>query len=154
VNSGEDPTVVLVGVDDSESSRAALAWAARYARALDAQLVALHVRDVRQDSLLSAGQAWSAGAVYTDPGRLPDDAKAVEVMFAGIDARPGWRLDTGVGSAGPELIRACEAADLLVVGTHEHTGLGRVVTGSVSHYCLTHATKPVVAVPPASIPEP
>jgi nucleotide-binding universal stress UspA family protein len=39
---------------------------------------------------------------------------------------------------------------VLVVGTREHTGLRRAVAGSVSHYCLSHAGVPVVAVPPAS----
>jgi hypothetical protein len=34
-----------------------------------------------------------------------------------------------------------------VVGTREHTGWGRVLGGSVSHYCLSHAHCPVVAVP-------
>ena len=37
---------------------------------------------------------------------------------------------------------------VLVVGTHEHHGLGRVLHGSVSHYVLSHAPCPVVAVPP------
>lgn len=147
MNSDEDPAVVLVGIDNSEPSRAALAWAAHYARASGAQLVALYVRDVRQGQLLS-GQAWSAGAAYLDATDLPDPTKALELMFAGIDAEPDWRLETADGPAGLVLVRASEAADVLVVGTHEHTGLDRLVTGSVSHYCLTHATKPVVAVPP------
>ena len=34
-----------------------------------------------------------------------------------------------------------------MVGTREHVGLGRLLTGSVSHYCLSHAGCPVVAVP-------
>ena len=38
-------------------------------------------------------------------------------------------------------------AELLVVGTREHVGLGRLLVGSVSHYCLRHAACPVVAVP-------
>ena len=36
---------------------------------------------------------------------------------------------------------------LLVVGTGEHVGLGRIMLGSTSHYCLGHAPCPVVAVP-------
>ena len=34
-----------------------------------------------------------------------------------------------------------------MLGTREHTGLRRAVVGSVSHYCLSHAVPPVVAVP-------
>ena len=36
---------------------------------------------------------------------------------------------------------------LLVVGTKEHVGISRIVAGSISHYCLSHAQCPVVAVP-------
>ena len=37
------------------------------------------------------------------------------------------------------------------MGTREHAGLRRLLSGSVSHYCLSHAVCPVVAVPaPAS----
>jgi nucleotide-binding universal stress UspA family protein len=41
----------------------------------------------------------------------------------------------------------------LVVGTREHVGLERLVTGSVSHYRLSHAECPVAAVPPSTGPE-
>ena len=34
-----------------------------------------------------------------------------------------------------------------MVGTGEHVGLGRIRLGSTSHYCLGHASCPVVAVP-------
>ena len=34
-----------------------------------------------------------------------------------------------------------------MIGTQEHTGLGRLLVGSVSHYCLAHACCPLVAVP-------
>jgi hypothetical protein len=36
---------------------------------------------------------------------------------------------------------------LLVVGTREHVGLARLVSGSVSRYCLSHAQCLVVIVP-------
>ena len=51
------------------------------------------------------------------------------------------------GYAGEVLARLSKKAELLVVGTREHVGLGRLLVGSVSHYCLRHAACPVVAVP-------
>ena len=43
--------------------------------------------------------------------------------------------------------KAVETAKL-VVGGKEHVGIGRLVHGSVSHYCLSHAQcSAVVAVP-------
>jgi hypothetical protein len=71
-------------------------------------------------------------------------------------SRP-YSTRSGQGSTGdcsfpparPGLVLAAESAGaaLLVVGTKEHVGIGRLVRGSVSHYSLSHARCPVVAVP-------
>ena len=54
-----------------------------------------------------------------------------------------------LGPTGPALVQAAAEEEdcVLVVGTHEHHGLGRVLHGSISHYVLSHAPCPVVAVP-------
>ena len=54
------------------------------------------------------------------------------------------------GEVGPVLVHQAEHAALLIVGTREHVGLGRLLAGSVSHFCLSHALCPVVAVPAPS----
>jgi len=71
----------------------------------------------------------------------------LEELFYSIDPEPGWLMRSVDGSVGHELVKASAGARLLVVGTREHTGLGRVLEGSVSHYCLSRAVCPVVAVP-------
>ena len=53
---------------------------------------------------------------------------------------------TAEGSTAQQLVRASVGARMLVVGTRKHVGLGRLIKGSVSHYCLSHARAPVVAV--------
>jgi nucleotide-binding universal stress UspA family protein len=68
-------------------------------------------------------------------------------VFEHIDPRPDWSMEFIRGDAGPVLVRESQEAQLLVVGTREHVGLGRLLAGSVSHYCLSHASRPVVAVP-------
>lgn len=87
--------------------------------------------------------------------RSPEEPKAsVQAMFDAIRPEPGWLLEyTGGPAAGPVLVAESEHALVLVVGTREHTGLDRIISGSVSHYCLSHATRPVVAVPPITTPE-
>ena len=67
--------------------------------------------------------------------------------FEAIRPEPDWLLQFAEGDAGRVLVRHSQQAELLVVGTREHTGLGRILVGSVSHYCLSHAACPVVAVP-------
>lgn len=39
-------------------------------------------------------------------------------------------------------------ADLIVMGTHGRSGLGRMLTGSTAEYVIRHATVPVLVTPP------
>jgi nucleotide-binding universal stress UspA family protein len=56
---------------------------------------------------------------------------------------PGWRVEEAVVSGSPSeslILKADEwGADLLVVGSHGHTTLGRFFLGSVSHTVVAHA---------------
>jgi nucleotide-binding universal stress UspA family protein len=58
-------------------------------------------------------------------------------------ARDGVRVETLVreGDPGTEIIQEAEswAADLIVVGSHGHQGLKRLLLGSVAHYVTNHA---------------
>jgi nucleotide-binding universal stress UspA family protein len=57
--------------------------------------------------------------------------------------RDSLKVETMVreGDAGGEIIAEAEAwpADLVVVGSHGHTGLKRMIVGSVAHYVINHA---------------
>lgn len=59
----------------------------------------------------------------------------------------GWILEFVLDDAGRALVARSAEAALLVVGTHEHVGLARLVSGSVSRYCLSHAKCTTVIVP-------
>jgi hypothetical protein len=59
----------------------------------------------------------------------------------------GWTLGFVLDDPGPALVKRSEEAAMLVVGTHEHVGHARLVSGSVSRYCLSHAKCPTVIVP-------
>jgi len=67
----------------------------------------------------------------------------ITAVFDAISPRPEWMLQFASGSAGEVLIRQSLDARLLVVGTREHAGMGRLLTGSVSHYILSHAGCPL-----------
>ncbi len=73
--------------------------------------------------------------------------EAVASVFDAIQPEPGWGLQFFSGEAGRALVAESVGAALAVVGTREHVGIGRLVSGSVSHCCLSHAQCPVVAVP-------
>jgi len=86
---------------------------------------------------------------------VPMDAAAIDAayrdpiagIFEAIRPEPNWHLRFSAGEPGPVLVAESDRAGLLVVGTKEHVGIGRLVSGSVSHYCINHAQRPVVAVP-------
>lgn len=42
---------------------------------------------------------------------------------------------------------------LLVLGAREHTGVMRLLNGSIGHYCLSHVTCPLVSVPVGAMEE-
>jgi nucleotide-binding universal stress UspA family protein len=148
---GSNMNEVVVGVDLSPSGRAALAWAAEQARATDQALRAVHAVDISPAFAMEVGMGAEAvsmdaaalDAAYRDP---------IASIFEAIRPEPSWRLGFSAGKPGPVLVAESEGAGLLVVGTQEHVGIGRLVRGSVSHYCISHAQLPVVAV--AAVPDP
>ena len=142
---------IVVGLEDSDNGRAAMAWAARYAQATGSSLHAVHVLDAP-----AVPATWTPGfpgmAYGPDPSRHESARAAVRKIFASATPAPQWTLEFLDGSAGRELVAESEQAQLLVIGTPGHRGLPRLLVGSTGHYCLNHAKCPVVAVPATGAP--
>jgi nucleotide-binding universal stress UspA family protein len=137
--------LVVVGVDGSAESVAALAWAARYASAAGARVQAL--------------LAWHyPGAVGGPPmEKAPATVRnqTDEQMHATLDdavakacpgEQPGVAKSIAYGHPAQVLIDASEGADLLVVGSRGHGSWTGMLVGSVSIHCVTGAHCPVVVV--------
>jgi len=144
-----DRAHVVVGVDDSPQSTAAVRWAATQAALTHADLDLVHVWALEPSDMYGAtGEIRDAV--------LPDlRQRLVDMITAAIGPETGpaaWTLDIVQGAPGATLVRRARSTDLLVVGTGEHAGVRRLVSGSVSHYCLSHAHGPVVAVPSVTQP--
>lgn len=147
---GDDHRVdrIVVGVDGSIQADTALQWAHGEARVhgavLEAVLVQLAIGDV-------------VGTPWLPPGVSPDHfaarTSARERLHEAIDRAahgdPGVVRTVREGAIAHELIEAAEDADLLVVGRRGLGGFDRLLLGSVSARCLTHAPCPVVIVPDA-----
>ena len=137
---------IVVGLDDSPSGMAALQWAAAEAIRSHAVLRAVHAL------------SWPFGVEHADgvlAGRQLSRAEvdvayraSITRVFDAIQPRPDWIIQFAHGDPGPVLVRQSEKANALVIGTPSHVGLGRLLIGSVAQYCLSHASCPVVAVPP------
>jgi nucleotide-binding universal stress UspA family protein len=141
---------IVVGLDDGPAAAAALRWAAEQSRVTGARLRVVHAWQLKpvEAAAISAGAAGLAEVVSAD-ARARTTRRVIDTL--GKDAGDlRWQLDIVEGGPGPVLVLRSHGARLLVLGTHEHTGLARIVAGSVSHYCFSHADAPVVAVPAPS----
>lgn len=134
---------IMVGVDGSEGSRRALAWALRQAAARGAavQPVIIWQRDAgygsRQDC--PAGEEAARQRLQAAVAEVTGPHPAVPVDLLVLEGEPGQVLCTR--SAG---------AELLVVGRRGHGGgLAGLALGPVSAVCARHSRCPTVIVPAA-----
>ncbi|MBB4984829.1 universal stress protein [Streptomyces nymphaeiformis] len=134
---------VVVGVDGSPASYAALRWAVRQARETGASLDVVGVHDV------PGATGWSAPPV--DAAFDAEQAtKAVsEELGSVLPPRgevPPVEQHVLRGDPAEVLIEASAGADLLVVGSRGRGGFASLLLGSVSQQRAVHASCPVVIV--------
>lgn len=137
---------IVVGVDGSPGSDGALRWALQEASSRSAVVEAVH-----------AWQFPPVGAfVAAPPGGSETAAAGVVRATRALAARwePGVPLEVSsrYGPTVPELLRASEHADLLVLGARGRGALHEVLVGSVGQQCANHSPCPLVVVrdPPRS----
>jgi nucleotide-binding universal stress UspA family protein len=142
---------IIVGVDGSDGSRAALGWAFAEAAQRKARVVALSVWQFPYMALgpspiggtivptdeLQATSESSLAAILADVG-VPDGVDVTQV------AKEGSASQTLLGLA------ESEGASLLVIGARGHGGFAGLLLGSVATQCVNHATVPTVVVPAAA----
>ncbi|MFN0090752.1 MAG: universal stress protein [Acidimicrobiales bacterium] len=141
---------IVVGVDGSEHSVAALRWAVEEAKLRNAQVEAV----ISWQYPVYAADPIGATAISSlDPELVRDGARrALEEAIAAADAGPAPVTPVVLeGSAGHALIETARGAELLVVGSRGHGGFAGLLLGSVSTQCVHHAPCPVVVVRPAKL---
>ncbi|WNG83079.1 universal stress protein [Mycobacterium sp. ITM-2016-00316] len=136
---------ILVGIDGSPESLAAVRWAARAAALRRRPVTLMHV-------VSPIIVSWSIEAVLSDyQGWQEDNADNViklakETLCAAVDGSPApevlvERRHDGVMT---ELTEASGSADLIVIGSRGLGPVGGAVLGSVSRGLLHHARCPLV----------
>lgn len=139
---------ILFATDFSATSEAALPYATAICRRFGSTLHMVHV--LSDASLL----LMTGGVDYVSMSTLYDDAHAeakqklerLAEHFEGIAHRnyvghgQVWKNLAGVIEENP--------VDLIVVGTHGRSGLGKLLLGSVAEDILRHASCPVLTVGP------
>jgi nucleotide-binding universal stress UspA family protein len=142
---GESRREIVVGLDDGPAAAAALRWAAEQAKVTSRPLRVVHAWQ------LSSFEQATGSTQYVETALANARARATRWVLDALGANASevhWSLDIVEAGPGPALVERSRDAHLLALGTREHTGLRRTILGSVSHYCLSHAVAPVVAVPP------
>jgi nucleotide-binding universal stress UspA family protein len=133
---------IVVGIDGSPSSMAALAWAFDEA--------------CRRGATLHVVHAWALPAFDgmlgypLDVGAIESAARQVlETSITTLPSRPDGADITSTlvrGLAAPAVLEAAEGAELVVVGSHGRGPFSELLLGSVSHEVVNHAKCPVVVV--------
>jgi nucleotide-binding universal stress UspA family protein len=138
--------LVVVGVDGSPASEAALAWAVRYADAIGARLrvvLAWHYPSAAGSP--PAGVAPASVTSGVEQSRYEILAKAIAAA-CGDESALEIERKVVYGHPAQVLIDESKQADLLVVGHTGHGGFQGMLLGSISTHAVTHASCPVTVV--------
>jgi nucleotide-binding universal stress UspA family protein len=139
---------VLHPTDFSDHSAFAASLAGALARDYGARLVVLHVAQFPPafagEGMVPVGEADL---------RAEGAARLNALPAPRADVRAERRLE--VGDPATEILRVAAElpADLIVMGTHGRTGLGRLLLGSVAELVVRRAACPVLTVSRPAAPE-
>ena len=136
---------VLFATDFSSCSNAALPYALSVARRYAATLYAAHVMPTKAEMVLLAPETW--------PTMAEEEDKRVRICFKRLENQlqelPHEVL-MPIGKVAATLAQVVEERkiDLLVLGTHGRTGVGKLFLGSVAEEVFRRADCPVLTVGP------
>lgn len=137
---------VVVGVDGSDTARAALEFAVEEAVRRKAGLLVLSSWEFPAIGQPGISMVPQAGQMY----QTETDTIAGEAVEHARKMRPGLSVESKSvpGDAGQLLVEEGSEAALLVVGRRGRGGILSLFLGSVSRYVADNAPCPVTVVPP------
>ena len=138
---------IIVGVDGSPASDAAISWAAHDAVMRGVSLTLMHVQD-------PVSRTWSPAEVLEEvagwqeaEGRgILANASKIAHDIANDTSQITINGELQFSAPGPTLIDRSEDAELIVVGTDGRGALARGLLGSISSGLVRHARCPVAVV--------
>jgi nucleotide-binding universal stress UspA family protein len=138
---------VVVGVDGSPASAAALGWAIDEAAAHQADLDVVHAFHVPNRRIRGPTEPCGAWAGIEDAATTMVD----HMVYRAVDRveRLPRRIDQVVVNAPPAgtLLQVARNADILAIGARGYSGFAGRLLGPVARQCVGHADCPVVVVP-------
>jgi nucleotide-binding universal stress UspA family protein len=133
---------IMLGLDGSDGSRAAIPVAADIARRYGASLVLAHI----EERVAGKGGVWPIKDEETLRAEIEEDAR--NLSDAGIETTIETRAIVlgGPAHALEDLADSVDA-DLIVVGRHGHSPIAGLLVGSVTQRLLHISRRPVLATP-------
>jgi nucleotide-binding universal stress UspA family protein len=144
--------VVLVGVDGSPESGAALKYAVAEAnrRAARLRVVSTYFPEY---AVHGRTQPLTASESAIEVDVEAQTRRMVEEALAGDDLPPPVEVVVAAGPAAGVLIDKSGEVDVLVLGHRGRGGFASMLLGSVSLQCVLHAHCPVIVVRPTGVTE-
>jgi len=145
-----DGARIVVGVDGSDGSLAAVHWAVGEARLRGAGLHLVMAWQYPQ--YYGAPNGLGLGMDPSgDTGTILAGAADTEITRLGKETEEGQNVaitwEAVEGHPAEVLVRTGKDAAMLVVGSHGHGGFVGALLGSVSQHVVAHARCPVVIIP-------
>ena len=134
---------ILCATDFSEQSNRTIPYGVAIAREFEARLYVCHVIDLSALTLYGEFQIDPAG----QQGRIQDEAEAQLARVPGLEGM-SWEPLIGMGQPAAEIARIVEekGVDLVVASTRGHSGLKRLILGSVTQRLMRILPCPLLAV--------
>ena len=149
-NASSTQAYVVVGVDGSPSSIAALRWAARLAPSMNAQIQAITTWQYPTGAGAGIGMGGGVGMEMADAPEAVATTILDQALSTAFAHTPpaGLQRTTLQGNPAQVLLDVSTDSDalMLIVGSRGHGGFVGLLIGSTSAYCAEHATCPVLVV--------
>lgn len=137
---------LVVGVDGSSASNAAVSWAARDAAMRNVPLTLVHMLSTYVPTFPQIPLPGGVAVWQEEDARLVlEEAAKLARESAGGSVVIGTELKSSPPI--PTLVQLSEDADMVVVGSHGRGAVGRALLGSVSSGVLRGAACPVAIIP-------
>lgn len=136
---------VLVPTDFSQGVEPALRWASAIAKVFDAEILLLHVLDIRLAAIAGLPPGLASMPAVDELLRTSRTEAKQQMQALGVRF-PDARIILKEGAPRVVILDVAkdEDADLIVMGTHGRTGLSHAFFGSVAEHVVRHSRIPVL----------
>lgn len=146
---------IVVGVDGSEHSEAAIGWAVRMAMGMGSEVVAVFA--VAPPVYFDGGFMAPVAPMQFDPEWRAGIKKEFEGQWCKRlrDAGIPYRAIMEDGRPASVIARVADRvnADVIVVGRRGRGGVAELVLGSVSHELVLHSKRPILVISTDGLPQ-